>query len=94
MTDWTWGVLSARAMIASRCSSFARGPYKDDYRGVGRWSEQRNDWFWSFAIRPHWMRSSEASPMINDRSPSALQRRPSLGIRPGFRLAMFLKSKA
>ena len=35
---------------------FARGPYKDDYRGVGQWSGQRNDWFWNFAIRPtHWM---------------------------------------
>lgn len=35
---------------------FARGQHNDVYRGVGQWSEQSKDWFWSFAIRPtHWM---------------------------------------
>src|SRR6476620_3982133 len=35
---------------------FARGQHNDDYWGVGQWSEQSKDWFWSFAIRPtHWM---------------------------------------
>ena len=51
-----WQPIETAPRDGSEILLFARGPYKDDYRGVGQWSEQRNDWLWSFAIRPtHWM---------------------------------------
>jgi hypothetical protein len=57
MKEWQdWQAIETAPRDGTEILLFARGQRNDDYRGVGQWSEQRKDWFWSFAIRPtHWM---------------------------------------